>query len=176
MAVITPKLSLILLPVDLEPEGYLKIGQVILAVFSIGSNLVWIIIDTFPRTNMIKNNGPNLISQSESISALVTVIYMILLIGVTAYNTFMKIDKRNKFFKGLSKRFGGSSVKRKRSNSANRIRAQQVYSESLFHANEQALGLNYESSSDDAFGSLEQMGIFQSSKNFMDMIENMVYE
>jgi hypothetical protein len=41
--------------------------------------------------------------------------------------------------------------------------------------NESGLGLDLENEND-AFGNLEQMGIFHESKNFLDLIENMVYE
>jgi hypothetical protein len=101
LANFAPSLSLFFLPKDLDPVNYLKIGQVAILVCILFNTTVWVLIKIYPTSWLIQTNSADLVSQSESISILITVIYMLLFIGVMAYNTFAKIEKRRKFFRGI---------------------------------------------------------------------------
>ena len=155
-------LSLFFLPSDLDPTYYLKISQIPVLVCLMLNQVVWKLINESPTSWIINENAANLVSQLESISILITVVYMLLFIGVMAYNTFSKIEMRNKFFRGLRKRFGNvnmSQITRRQNRRKTNFDDDFKERRKLISNNESALGLNLESESD-AFGNLESMGIF----------------
>ena len=156
--------SLFLLPRDLDPAGYMKIGQIPILICLILNKIVWKMINDSPNTWIINKNAADLVSQLESISILLTVIYLLILIGIMSYNTFDKIGKQTTFFRGLRRKFGAeqlthSRYRRNISRDSERKRLKHNKLEKRDLGNESTVGLN-RVSEPDAFGSLDNMGIF----------------
>lgn len=156
-----------MLPVDLEPARYLKIGEIILALGIGISKLSSFLVEHYPQMSIINGKSGLIISQCESISILLTFIWMILLTGIMVYNHFSKVEKRNKFFKGVNRHFSSA-----RSVSRRVHRNNQEEEETGILNSSRTINMSRE----DAFGSMEQMGIFGQDSSFINMINNMVYE
>lgn len=84
------------------------------------NKIVWYMIAAYPKIKFLNEHAADLVSQLESICILVTVIYMLLLIGIMAYNTFSKLEKRSKFFRGFKNKFSSSDRSNNRTRSRNR--------------------------------------------------------
>lgn len=175
LGAILPKLSVLFLPEDLEPAGYLKIGLIFKACFIIACNMLRVSIELYPTNFFLKNNGACILSQLESISILIAATYILLLIGVVSYNTINKIVKRNKFFKVFLKNLRVESS-RLQSNGNKKLRSRVVPLEERKQENEELDRIKQENKFNDAFGSVVEMGMMSENNDFYDMIENMVYE
>lgn len=175
LLVIFPKLSVVALPPDLEPASYLKIGAIVNALFILICVAIQITMKIYPTNFLVKNNAASLISQLESITILVASVYILLLFGVVTFNTFQKIVKSNKFYKVFKRNIGSKSPSTPQRNEINRTRVRQMYQEGGSRENEMFENLNTEKSQD-AFGSVVQMGMMSEKQDFFAMIENMVYE
>lgn len=101
LCTILPCVGVLLLPRDIEPANYLKIGAVLVFICIQVARTGHFLSDNYPEKGPLKFYYGQLISQSESISILVCIIWCLILSGISVYHSFSKLEKRNKFFRGL---------------------------------------------------------------------------
>ena len=108
-------------------------------------------VNNLSKSEMMEERAGSIISQCESISILIQFIWAILIVGIMAFNTFKKIELRNKFFKGLLRR---NNFRFNRTNTNLRHRNKQT---------EETDNLNLSMGQEDhALGSMGEMGILPS--------------